>query len=377
MNATRRPAKASFSSQVTKWQKRHGRHDLPWQATRDPYRIWVSEIMLQQTQVATVIPYYERFVARFPDVGSLASAPVDEVMRLWSGLGYYARARNLHRAARVVMERHSGEFPRSVDEAQALPGIGRSTASAIVAFSTGAPHAILDGNVKRVLARHFGIEGAADSAPVMRSLWALSESLVPAKGIERYTQGLMDLGATVCTRSNPACGRCPLRAGCVALRDGRVAELPGRKAARVARVKETAMLVIVSGGEVLVEKRPAAGIWGGLWSLPESGVDADPAGRARAITGLRVDGVEALEPFRHAFTHFTLAVTPWLVRVKGRAARAGEPGTHWLPLQEAREAALPAPVKVLLGRLAQPAPSPRASARAGTGAGSRGVRRGR
>ncbi|MCM2328671.1 MAG: A/G-specific adenine glycosylase [Lysobacter sp.] len=372
------PARASsFASRVSAWQRRHGRHDLPWQGTRDPYRIWVSEIMLQQTQVATVIPYYERFITRFPDVGALASAPADEVMRLWSGLGYYARARNLHRAAQVVMERHSGGFPRTVDEAQALPGIGRSTASAIVAFSTGAPHAILDGNVKRVLARHFGIEGAADSAPVMRSLWALSESLVPARGIERYTQGLMDLGATVCTRSNPACERCPLRAGCVALRDGRVVELPGRKAARVARVKETAMLAIVSGDEVLVEKRPAAGIWGGLWSLPESHPDADPAERARAITGLRVDGVEALEPFRHAFTHFTLAVTPWLVRVRGRAARAGEPGTAWLALQESQEAALPAPVKVLLGRLARPAPSPRGSARAGTGAGSRGGRRGR
>ena len=371
------PRPSPFATLVVAWQRRHGRSDLPWQGTRDPYRIWVSEIMLQQTQVATVIPYFQRFMARFPDLPALASAPVDEVLRLWSGLGYYARARNLHQAARVVMERHSGEFPRSVEEAQALPGIGRSTASAIVAFSTGAPHAILDGNVKRVLARRFGIEGAADSAPVMRRLWSLSESLVPARGIERYTQGLMDLGATVCTRANPACDRCPLRADCVALRDGRIAELPGRKAARAARVKETAMLAIVSGGEVLVEKRPDAGIWGGLWSLPEAQPGADPAERARAITGLRVDGVEALEPFRHAFTHFTLAVTPWLVRVKGRAARAGEPGMAWLPLQEAQEAALPAPVKGLLGRLAQPAPSPRGPARAGTGAGSRDGRRGR
>ncbi|MDH5263240.1 MAG: A/G-specific adenine glycosylase [Betaproteobacteria bacterium] len=342
-----------FAARVVAWQRRHGRSDLPWQGTRDPYRIWVSEIMLQQTQVATAIPYFERFMARFPDVAALAAAREDDVMRLWSGLGYYARARNLHRAARVVAGSHAGRFPLRVEEVEALPGIGRSTAAAIVAFATGERHAILDGNVKRVMARHFGVGGAADSAPVLSKLWALAESLVPATGVERYTQGLMDLGATLCTRASPACARCPVRATCVALRDGRIAELPGRKAPRPVPSRAIAMLAVVSRGRVLVEKRPSPGIWGGLWSLPEAPVDADPAGWVGTAYGLRVDGVDALEPFAHAFTHFTLAVTPWRVRVKGAAAREGGRPSSWLALRDAPGAALPAPVKKLLARLAR------------------------
>jgi A/G-specific adenine glycosylase len=371
------PSRApSFASRIVAWQRRHGRSDLPWQGTRDPYRIWVSEVMLQQTQVATVIPYFERFMARFPDIAALATAPEDEVMRHWSGLGYYARARNLQRAAGEIVARHGGRFPLDVAEAQALPGIGRSTAAAIVAFATGARHAILDGNVKRVLARHFGVRGRVDSAAVLRSLWALADSLVPARGVERYTQGLMDLGATVCVRANPACDRCPVRASCVAHREGRVAELPGRKAARAVPVRHVAMLAIVAADEVLVERRPPSGIWGGLWSLPEAPAGVDPAARAGALLGLRVEGVEKLGAFRHAFTHFTLAVTPWLVRVKRKGRHAGEPGMTWLALQEVAAAALPAPVKALLAALAA-APSRGVSARAGSGAGSRGGRRGR
>jgi A/G-specific adenine glycosylase len=333
--------------------------------------------MLQQTQVATVIPYYERFLARFPDIAALASSDVEEVLRLWSGLGYYARGRNLHRAARAIVERHAGRFPLDVDEAQALPGIGRSTAAAIVAFATGQRHAILDGNVKRVLARCFGVAGAADSVPVRSALWALSESLVPARGVEAYTQGLMDLGATVCTRTRPACEACPLAAECVARREGATDRLPGRKSSRPARQREVAMLVIVSRGEVLVEKRPAAGIWGGLWSLPEVPAGDDAAKRVRREYGLRVEAVEELEPFRHAFTHFTLAVKPWLVRVKGGLAPAREPFATWLALQEAPGAALPAPVKRLLARLPGATPGRRAPARAGSGAGSTAARRGR
>ena len=377
MKATRRTAHASFSSRLAKWQKRHGRHDLPWQGTRDPYRLWVSEIMLQQTQVATVIPYYERFLARFPDVATLAAADADEVLRLWSGLGYYARARNLHRAAQAIVERHAGRFPLDVDDAQALAGIGRSTAAAIVAFATGERHAILDGNVKRVLARCFGVEGAVDSAPVLARLWALSESLVPARGVEDYTQGLMDLGATVCTRTRPACEACPLASDCVARREGATDRLPGRKSSRPAREREVAMLVVVSRGEVLVEKRPAAGIWGGLWSLPEVPVGTDPAKRVRRDYGLRVEAVEDLEPFRHAFTHFTLAVRPWLVRARGGLAQAREPVAMWLALQDAQDAGLPAPVKRLLARLPGAAATPGAPARAGSGAGPKAGRRGR
>jgi A/G-specific adenine glycosylase len=370
------PRSPTFPARINAWQRRHGRSDLPWQGTRDPYPIWVSEIMLQQTQVGTVIPYFERFMARFPDVAALAAAPEEEVMRLWSGLGYYARARNLHRAAKSVVERHAGRFPLAPGELEALPGVGRSTAAAIAAFATGGRHAILDGNVKRVLARHFGVGGAVDAAPVLAKLWALAQSLVPAKGVEAYTQGLMDLGATVCTRSRPGCGGCPVRSTCVALRDGRIAELPGRKGTRPAASREIAMLAIVSRGEVLVEKRPSPGIWGGLWSLPEAPADARPADWVAAKFGLRVEGVEALEPFTHAFTHFTLGVTPWLVRAGGPGP-SREPFAMWLALQEAPQAALPAPVKRLLARLLREAPSRGASARAGTGAGSRRARRGR
>jgi A/G-specific adenine glycosylase len=351
MQATRRTPTAAFSTRIRRWQRRQGRHDLPWQGTRDPYRIWISEIMLQQTQVATVIPYFDRFLARFPDVRTLAAAPVDEVMRMWSGLGYYARARNLHRAAQVVVDGHGGRFPLAVKALVAMPGIGRSTAAAIVAFATGEPHAILDGNVKRVLARHYGVEGAVDAAPVVAELWRLAESLMPVKGVESYTQGLMDLGATVCTRARPECTRCPLRTDCVALAQGRVAELPGRKPSRPAPRRAVGMVVAILRDEVLVQKRPPSGIWGGLWSLPEVPAGEDASAWTATLFGLRVESSDALEPFTHAFTHYTLAVTPFLVRVKGPREAVGEAGTTWLPMQEVANAALPAPVKRLLLRL--------------------------
>jgi A/G-specific adenine glycosylase len=363
----------AFSRRLIDWQKVHGRHDLPWQGTRDPYRLWLSEIMLQQTQVTTVVPYYERFLARFPDVATLAAADPGEVMRLWSGLGYYARARNLHGAACQVVRDHGGRFPLDVESVAALPGIGRSTAAAIVAFATGEPHAILDGNVKRVLARHAGVEGAADRAPVIVRLWAEAQARLPKRDVEAYTQGLMDLGATLCTRIAPACDRCPVRADCVARREGRTDVLPGRKAARVAKRRRAAWLVAISGGAVLLERRPARGIWGGLWSVPELAHDDDP-GEACAALGLAAGAARALPVVTHAFTHFTLEAAPWLVKVRRTARLPADREWQWLDLDEASEAALPAPVKRLLATL--PGAARRSgAARAGSGAGSRAARR--
>jgi A/G-specific adenine glycosylase len=341
----------SFSSRIVSWQRRHGRNDLPWQGTRDAYRIWVSEIMLQQTQVATVIPYFERFMARFPDVAALAAAKDDEVMRHWSGLGYYARARNLLAAARVVVARHGGRFPDRFETLLDLPGVGRSTASAIAAFASGEQRAILDGNVKRVLARHQGVEGVASAKAVEGSLWTLAESLLPRRDIEAYTQGLMDLGATLCTRTKPQCPLCPVRGSCVAHREGRVAELPGRREAKPSPVRNTTMLVVVSKGEVLLDKRPARGIWGGLWSLPEAPEGTDAGAWCAATLGVAPARVEALPPFTHGFTHFRLDVAPWRIDVRRRGTAAGEGGRMWLALAEAKGAALPAPVKRLLATL--------------------------
>ena len=336
-----------FSARVIRWQRDHGRHGLPWQGTRDAYRIWLSEVMLQQTQVATVIPYYQRFIARFPDVRALAAAAGDDVLALWSGLGYYARARNLHRAAQEVVARFDGRFPRDFESLATLPGVGRSTAAAIAAFAGGERRAILDGNVRRVLARHAGIEGAATTAAVLSRLWEEAEKRLPADAIEAYTQGMMDLGADVCAVRRPACLVCPVAEDCVARRDDRVAELPGKRARSAPRRKRIAMLVLVSSGEVLLEKRPAPGIWGGLWSLPEAEPGVDPA-QAAARWGIVAARVEALPPFEHAFTHFTLEVEPWRVEARRQPAVAAEPGATWMPLADLAGAALPSPVRKLL-----------------------------
>jgi len=330
----------SFATRIVKWQRAHGRHGLPWQETRDAYRIWLSEIMLQQTQVATVIPYYEKFLARFPAVAALAGADEDEVMKLWSGLGYYARARNLHRAAREVVGRFGGVFPTTFDALQTLPGVGRSTASAIAAFSSGERRAILDANVRRVLARHCGTAG---------DLWDIAQARLPRKDIEAYTQGMMDLGATVCLARNPDCRLCPVHSDCVARLDNRIAELPARKSRRAPRKKRIAMLVVVRGREVLLEKRAPTGIWGGLWSLPEAHADEKPARALARDWGLVAADAWPLAPFEHAFTHFTLEVSPWRIRL----APAHRPSTCdrpsiWLPLSEVSGAALPSPVKKLL-----------------------------
>jgi len=337
-----------FSTRIVRWQRRHGRHDLPWQGTRDAYRIWLSEIMLQQTQVATVLPYFGRFVARFPDVAALAAASEDEVLALWSGLGYYARARNLHLAAREVMARHGGVVPTVFDALAALPGVGRSTAAAIAAFAAGERRAILDGNVRRVLARHSGIAGDPGSAAVSARLWAEAEKRLPRAGIESYTQGMMDLGAEICVTRSPACALCPVAGDCVARLQDRIAELPGKRRRAAPRRKRVAMLVVLSHGEVLLEKRPASGIWGGLWSLPEVDAEANPAQALARDWGLEAARVDALAPFEHAFTHFTLEVVPWRVQLRKAARLAEGKGATWLPLSEIAGAALPSPVRKLL-----------------------------
>jgi A/G-specific adenine glycosylase len=307
-----------YAEAVLSWFDGHGRHDLPWQRDRSPYRVWVSEVMLQQTQVATVIPYFERFMDRFPSVGDLADAPLDEVLHLWSGLGYYARARNLHEAARVVRDRHGGRFPREFEEVSALPGIGPSTAGAILALSLDQRHPILDGNVKRVLARYHAVEGWPGKAAVERRLWAIAQSHTPHARVADFTQAMMDLGATVCRRSRPGCDACPLAPGCTALATGQVDRFPEPRPRRPRPLRRTRMLIMEdSQGSVLLEKRPAPGIWGGLWCPPEIG-DADPAQWVRDVLGMALDRVEADAPVSHGFTHFKLEITPLRARLARR-----------------------------------------------------------
>jgi A/G-specific adenine glycosylase len=354
-----------FAAAVVAWQKQHGRHALPWQNTRDAYRIWLSEIMLQQTQVSAVIPYYQRFLARFPDVAALAAAPSEEVMSHWSGLGYYSRARNLHRCAQRVCEEFGGVFPADPEQLAELPGIGRSTAAAISAFAYGTRAAILDGNVKRVFCRVFGIEGFPGVKPVEDALWRRAEALLPQADnqggdmeadMQAYTQGLMDLGATVCTRGRPACERCPLAQRCIAFETGRTAELPVRKPKKAVPERHATMLVIVDDGQVLLEQRPGNGIWGGLLSLPElpgEGKDAEPDFASIVAPFGVIAAREKLQAFTHVFTHFKLHVAPWRIRLSVRRHLAGELPHVWYPVAQLARAPLPAPVKkLLLGLLA-------------------------
>ena len=342
----------TFSSKIIRWQRGHGRHDLPWQGTRDPYAVWLSEIMLQQTQVATVVPYYQRFRARFPDIASLAAGSEDEVLRLWSGLGYYSRARNLHHAAQLVVERHGGRFPDALADIASLPGIGRSTAAAIAGFAFGARAAILDGNVKRVLARHFLVAGFPGERAVEQQLWALAESLVPARDNAAYIQGLMDLGATVCTARDPQCARCPVRGTCGAHAAGRVADFPALRPRKAVPTRRTAMLVLRHGGEVLLEKRPSVGVWGGLWSFPELARGEDAEALSARRYGCETGRISRLGVLQHGFTHFTLQITPFVAEVRRIVPRAAQPGVVWLPVAEALGAAVPVPVRKLLRVLA-------------------------
>ena len=340
-----------FAASLISWHRQGGRHDLPWAGTRDPYRVWLSEIMLQQTQVATVIPYYRRFLDRFPDLACLAAAPVEEVMALWSGLGYYARARNLHRAAGVIISEHGGAFPRDAALIGQLPGIGRSTANAIAVFCFGARAAILDGNVKRVLCRCFAVEGFPGETEVDRELWRLAETLLPAAvdaDVATYVQAQMDLGATVCTRAKPLCAVCPLCQRCVARQSDRVGQLPQARPRKALPSRETRVLILFEAGRVLLLTRPPVGIWGGLMSLPELSADSEPLSYAASALGCEVADVFELAPVRHAFTHFHLTLRPLLGQAR-QLCRSGEnSGQNWLSHHELTAAPLPAPIRTLL-----------------------------
>jgi A/G-specific adenine glycosylase len=338
----------AFAEQLLAWFDRHGRHDLPWQHPRDPYRVWLAEIMLQQTQVATVIPYFRRFVDALPDLATLAAAPTDQVLALWSGLGYYARARNLQQAAQRCVAEHGGMLPRDAAALAALPGIGRSTAAAILAQAHGDRHAILDGNVKRLLCRLFGIEGWPGAGAVEKRLWPLAESLLPHDRLADYTQACMDFGATLCTRSSPACGLCPFRPRCRAWLDGRVGELPSPRPAKVLPRRECVMLLLDDGdGAVLLERRADVGIWAGLWSLPQFD-DADQGFHWSRRNGLPGEA-SPLPVIEHVFSHFRLSIRPlqWTVAAAPRRI-ADNDALRWVPKHGLGTLGLPAPVRRLL-----------------------------
>jgi A/G-specific adenine glycosylase len=349
-------APAPIAARLLAWHARAGRHDLPWQRERTAYRVWVSEVMLQQTQVSTVIPYFERFMQRFPEVRALADAPEDEVLHLWTGLGYYARARNLQRAARVVRDDFGGIFPRTLDEVVALPGIGRSTAGAILALSDDQRHPILDGNVKRVLARYYAIDGAPDDAATLATLWRHADANTPATDVATYTQAIMDLGATVCTRARPRCATCPLARDCRAHAAGRETDFPAAKSRRGVRRRRRAVMVVARrAGKVLLVQRPPSGIWGGLWCLPEfadrASADAFVAGELGAV------GADSPMPdIEHRFTHFDLVITPIVARCRS-AADVREAGALWYDLEAPARVGLPAPIRTLLGCLTKKDPT--------------------
>lgn len=340
-----------FPSLIISWQKQYGRHDLPWQNTNDPYAIWVSEVMLQQTQVSSVIAYYQRFMERFPDIVSLASASQEEVLKYWSGLGYYSRARNLHHAAQIVIERHDGRFPQVIDEVMALPGIGRSTASAICTFAFAQAAPILDGNVKRVFARFFLIEGWPGSPKVEKKMWQLAEELMPRREVSAYIQGLMDLGATICTRSKPGCGRCPLKDDCAAFVQGKVTSLPSPKPRKDLPEKYVTMLLLLQGQDVFLEKRPPTGIWGGLWSLPEIEPGIDVGNVVLESYGVETEPLPALPRLSHTFTHFRLHIDPRPLRVVGRLSMDILERGIMMSLEDAIGAALPTPIRKLLRQI--------------------------
>ena len=343
----------AFARRLLAWFDVHGRNNLPWQRPRIPYRVWLSEVMLQQTQVSTVIPYFERFVQVLPTLGELAAAPEDRVLALWSGLGYYSRARNLHRCAQLCVERHGGALPDSFEALAALPGIGRSTAAAILAQAHGQAHAILDGNVRRVLARHHGVHGWPGQGAVQAELWRLAEQHTPATRVADYTQAIMDLGALVCTRSKPACERCPLQGDCVALREGLTEVLPQPRAQKKVPTRKLTLLVVRDGqGRLLLERRPPTGVWARLWSLPQ-GEDFEQA-RATVADLRRRDAAPIVElpQFLHAFSHYRLQVSPVLLQLDGLPTHvADDPDRGWFAEHEIAELGLPAPVRKLLASL--------------------------
>lgn len=340
---------SDFATRLLRWFDAHGRKDLPWQRDINPYRVWISEIMLQQTQVQTVIPYYERFMQSFPDLCVLADADIDTVLQHWSGLGYYARARNLHQAAQHVRDEHRGEFPSLFEDVTALPGIGRSTAGAILAIAWGQRHAILDGNVKRVLARHAAVDGWPGKTAVAKQLWELADLHTPGTRVADYTQAIMDLGATVCTRSNPACDACPVAADCAARAADDIAAFPGRKPKKTKPLRATTMVIAVDDAAIFLERRPAAGIWGGLWSLPEVDNVDD---WCRETLGQEPGRTAALEVLRHSFSHFDLDIQPVVVRVNAAQSKVADSAdATWYRLDDAPPGGMAAPVQQLLHSL--------------------------
>jgi len=340
-----------FAARLIAWQRLHGRHTLPWQGTRDPYRVWLSEIMLQQTQVATVLGYYDRFLLRFPDVNALAAASLDDVFALWSGLGYYSRARNLHRCAQAVVEQHGGRFPGSSAELMRLPGIGRSTAAAIAAFCFGERVAILDGNVKRVLTRVLAFDGDLAESRHERALWEQATQLLPEHGIERYTQGLMDLGATLCSARSPSCGLCPVQAQCAAAQARTQERYPVKTRKLKRGSREHVWLWLRWRDQVWLVQRPATGVWAGLWSLPEFASMPAFETASRGWPGKS----EALPSFTHVLTHLDWRLHPLRHTLPARTSAAQRtsillalPAGRWFGLDEALAAGLPAPLRKLL-----------------------------
>ncbi len=343
----------TFAARVIAWQAHAGRHHLPWQNTQDPYRIWLSEIMLQQTQVSAVIPYYTRFLAHFPSCTALADAPLDAVLSQWAGLGYYTRARNLHAAAQQVRDRFAGSFPRDAAIIATLPGIGPSTANAIAAFAYGERAAILDGNVKRVLARHAGIAGYPGARNIELSLWSIAQARLPAATpaatltmrMRGYTQGLMDLGTSVCNRRNAQCADCPIQEDCIALQQGRVDELPTPRPSKTLPERSVRLAWVTHRNHTLLEKRPPHGIWGGLYSLPE--VQEDSAVWLADTLHAKAQSQATLPMIKHSFTHFKLTITP--LRIALRAPPASlPPSWEWVSAEALPTVALPAPIERLL-----------------------------
>jgi A/G-specific adenine glycosylase len=347
------PTQTTFAQRVLSWFDQHGRKDLPWQREITPYSVWVSEIMLQQTQVKTVIPYFERFTSTFPTVQALAAATEDEVLHLWTGLGYYARGRNLHRAAQFVSRELQGEFPNTVEGLCELPGVGRSTAGAIVSIAFGRHAVILDGNVKRVLARYRAVAGWPGKTATHDALWHIADEYTPAERSADYTQAMMDLGATLCTRAAPACERCPLREGCRALALGAQKSFPGKKPRKALPVKSTVFIIAsAANGEIWLERRPGSGIWGGLWCFPELD-DAEQASNwCIDRWGQEPESISALPEFRHTFSHYHLDISPVQVRLPSSPGAVME-AQHWLWYNRQQPAAigLAAPVASLLERL--------------------------
>lgn len=342
----------NFAVKLLAWYDIEGRKDLPWQKDINAYRVWVSEIMLQQTQVTTVIDYFNRFIAHFPNVDSLANAELDQVLHLWTGLGYYARARNLHKTAQIVRENYGSQFPTDLETLESFPGIGRSTAGAILAIASNCPHPILDGNVKRVLTRIHAIKGWPGDNSVNKILWQIATEHTPQQRVADYTQAIMDLGATLCTRSSPRCSQCPMQSNCQAFALNKVTEYPQKKPQKNKPTKSTVQLIIVDNDQVLLEKRPPTGIWGGLHCFIECATDADIKKTCKDVLGYDIVILEKWTKFRHSFSHYHLDIQPMLLSISKKSDKIMDSDRFsWYKLGLTNEYGLAAPVKRLLQQL--------------------------